>query len=291
MSNLIKSGFVAFSQDNTMVIDANNNKIIKGMEEALQEAAAAQEDVSIEDALAEAMIEDAQIEDFDEQEMPSLTIEKDSALHSQATAEQIIQNAKNEAKQIVEQAHDEAEQLRANAYDEAETVKSQARSDGYAAGYQEGTDAASLEYQEKKQELEEQIQQQNVLFEQEKQQFVLDMEQNMVTWLCQMISKITGVCIEEYEDVLMYMVNEAIKDLDDSKQFVIRVSEEDYPYLEQHKDDIYGASNPNIDLQLFSDAKLSKNQCLIETENGVVNVSLDEQLRNLQKALQFMIRE
>ena len=90
---------------------------------------------------------------------------------------------------------------------------------------------------------------------------------------------------------MLYMVNEAIKNLDDSRHFVIRVSEADYPYLEQQKAQLYGSANPNVDLELFSDAKLSERQCLIETENGVVNVSLDEQLRNLQKALQLMIRK
>ena len=137
LSNLIKSGFVAFSQDNTMVIDANNNKIIKGMEEALQEAAATKEAASLEEALAEAMIEDAQIDGIDGETMPSLTIDRGSQetmLHSQSLADQIVQKAKADARQIVDQAHDEAEQLRADAYDEAEQVRSQARTDGYQTG-------------------------------------------------------------------------------------------------------------------------------------------------------------
>lgn len=294
LSNLIKSGFVAFSQDNTMVIDANNNKIIKGMEEALQEAAAAKEDASLEEALAEAMIEDAQIDGIDEETMPSLTIDRDSQepmIRSQSLADQIVQKAKADAKQIVEQAHDEAEQLRANAYDEAEQVKSQAREDGYQTGYQEGVEKAVAEYEDKKQALDNEIQQQTSLFQSEREQFVKEMEQNMVNWLCEMIPRIIGVCVEGQQEVLLYIVNEAIKNLDDSRHFVIRVSETDYSYLEQQKEQLYGAANPNVDLELFSDAKLSERQCLIETENGVVNVSLDEQLRNLQKALQLMIRK
>lgn len=294
LSNLIKSGFVAFSQDNTMVIDANNNKIIKGMEEALQEAAATKEAASLEEALAEAMIEDAQIDGIDRETMPSLTIDRGSQetmLHSQSLADQIVQKAKADARQIVDQAHDEAEQLRADAYDEAEQVRSQARTDGYQTGYQEGVDKATAEYEDKKQALDNEIQQQTSLFQNEREQFVKEMEQNMVSWLCEMIPKITGVCVDGQQEVLPYMVNEAIKNLDDSRHFVIRVSEADYPYLEQQKAQLYGAANPNVDLELFSDAKLSERQCLIETENGVVNVSLDEQLRNLQKALQLMIRK
>ncbi len=296
MSNLIKSGFVAFSQDKTMVIDANNNKIIKGIEEAIQEAAATQEDASMEDVLAEAMIEDAQLDDFDEEPSVNLLIAKaDNASNrqqaAQESAQQIINQAKMDAQQIVNQAHDEAEQMRASAYDDAEQVKNAARSDGYEAGYQEGLEAVAGEYQAKEQALEETLHDHQIMIEKEKEEFVAMMEQQMVEWLCQMVPKVTGVMVDGQRDTLLYMVNEAVKNLDDCKHFVIRVSEADYSWLFDCKERIYGARNPNIDMELFADAKLAEKQCLIETENGVVNLSLDVQLDNLNRALRLMIKE
>ena len=291
MSNLIKSGFVAFSQDQALVIDANDNKIIKGIDEAIQEAAAAEEP-SMEDTLAEAMIEDAQLgESGDEDSFGILEVSDGTSGQQREDAEQIIAQAKNEAQEIVDKAHDEVEQMRATAYDEAEQIKSTARSDGYQAGYQEGLHAVEEEYQQKKQMLQEQMNQYAQQQQQEQETFVTDMEQNMVEWLCRMIPSITGVTIEDQKSVLLYMVNEAIKNLDDCKQFVVKVSEEDYVTLESQKEQIYGYSNPNVDIELFADAKLSSKQCLIETENGVVDVSLDVQLANLNKALRLMIKE
>lgn len=291
MSNLIKSGFVAFSQDQTLVIDANDNKIIKGIDEAIQEAAAAEEP-SIEDALAEAMIEDAQLDGLgDEGSFGTLEISGGTPEQQREDAEQIVVQAKNEAQEIVRQAHDEVEQMRASAYDEVEQIKNAARSDGYQAGYQEGLQAVEEEYQQKKQELQEQLDQYAQQQQREQEEFIADMERNMVEWLCRMIPTITGVMIENQKDVLLYMVNEAIKNLDDCKQFVVKVSEEDYAALEPQKEQIYGYSNPNVDIELFADAKLSPKQCLIETENGVVNASLDAQLTNLNKALRLMIKE
>ena len=61
MSNLIKSGVVAFSQDNKLVIDANENKIIKAIDTVADEVTAGKED-SVEEALAEAFIRDAELE-------------------------------------------------------------------------------------------------------------------------------------------------------------------------------------------------------------------------------------
>ena len=80
-------------------------------------------------------------------------------------------------------------------------------------------------------------------------------------------------------------------DLDNSKHFVIKVSEADYEELLERKAEIYGALNPAIHMEIFEDAKLSAMQCLIETDNGIVDISLDVQLDNLITALKLMIVE
>lgn len=100
-------------------------------------------------------------------------------------------------------------------------------------------------------------------------------EHKMVDLLCQLIPTITGVVIENQKDVLLYMINVAMRDLDNSRHFVIKVSSDDYDKVSARKEEIYGAMNPNIDLEVFEDAKLLPMQCLIETDNGIVDISLD----------------
>ena len=82
-----------------------------------------------------------------------------------------------------------------------------------------------------------------------------------------------------------------MQDLDNSKHFVIKVSSNDYEELLERKDEIYGALNPAIEMEIFEDAKLTAMQCLIETDNGIVDVSLDVQLDNLITALKLMVKE
>ena len=138
MSNLIKSGFVAFSEDKTIVIDANENKIIKGIDSAIEEAAATAE-TSVEEAIAEAMLEDAELDGLeladtdtsltmDTTLLPDLTDVLTS--NANTSAEDIINSAKREAEDIVSRAHDEAEQLRADAFDEATSIREQAKKEG-----------------------------------------------------------------------------------------------------------------------------------------------------------------
>ena len=135
------------------------------------------------------------------------------------------------------------------------------------------------------------ISDQEALFELKQMELVKDAENNIARWLIDMVSHITGVSIEGMHGVLMYMINCAMKELDNSRNFVIKVSPDDYEEVLLNKDNIYGALNPGIKLEIFEDSKLSKMQCLIETDNGIVDLSLDVQLGNLKKALKMMIKE
>ena len=285
MSNLIKSGFVAFSQDNKLVIDANENKIIKAIDTVADEVTAGKED-SVEEALAEAFIRDAELEgmDFgedvltmDTSELPDLS---GSGQGLNQLAEKVVKSAKSEAESIVNKAHDEAER-----------IKQQAREEGYHAGFEEGMQDARKEIQEKSDALESHLQEAKLQLQRKEAELIKDTEHKMVDLLCQFIPSITGVVIENQRDVLLYMINTAMQDLDNSKHFVIKVAMDDYEDVAARKDDIYGALNPNVELEIFEDAKLAPMQCLIETDNGIVDISLDVQLENLITALKLMVKE
>ncbi len=296
LSNLIKSGFVAFSKDNKLVIDANQNKIIQDIDFSAEKQVAATQEI-MEEALAEAMIRDAELDgvDFgddvltlDTAELPNIMAE-DSDLN-QVTSE-VYNSAKQEAEAIINSAHDEAEKLRAKAYDEAETIKKQAHDEGYEAGYQESVEAARKEIELEKQKIEQQRIQMQETFDAYIENLIKETEQQMVEILCKLIPSITGVAVEGQRGVLLYMINKSMQNLDDSKHFVIKVSSSDYKKLELQKTDIYGALNPNIDIELFEDSKLEPLQCQIETDNGIVDLSLDVQLHNLITALKLMIKD
>ena len=295
LSNLIKSGFVAFSQDNKLVIDANQHKIIQAIDTAAEEAVPNED--SVEEALAEALVRDAEIEGMefgedlltmDTSELPNLPDSTDKLKHM---ADDIVKSAKSEAEIIVNQAHDEVEHMRAAAYDEAKEIRQTAHEEGYSAGYREGTETATKEFEEKLAALEDRQRELEQEYLEKEELLVSNTEHKMVDLLCQLIPSITGVVIDNQQDVLLYMINTAMRDLDNSTHFVIKVSSDDYEAIVEKKEDIYGALNPNIELEIFEDAKLSAMQCMIETDNGIVDVSLDVQLDNLITALKLMIKE
>ncbi|MCM1156949.1 MAG: FliH/SctL family protein [Bacteroidales bacterium] len=294
MSNLIKSGFIAFSQDNTLVIDANQNKIIKEIDTRLEEAA--RRENSAEEALAEELIRDAGLEkeDFEELSEANGGASFDMAAMSekiQRKAAEMIKAAKDEAKEIVSQAHDEVQQLRSAAFDDAEKIKAEAHDEGYRTGYEEGMAEVEQIMRDNEEAFAEKLKEAKLQLKEQEEAFVVRTEKKMVDILCRLIPSVTGVVLEDQRDVLLYLINNAIRDLDNSKSFVIKVSGEDYEDLADREEEIYGALNPNIEMEIFEDAKLGPLQCQIETDNGIVDVSLDVQLENLIKALRLMIKE
>ncbi len=297
MSNLIKSGFVAFAQNDKLVIDANENRIIKAIDADVEEKRVS-EQTSVEEALAEALIHDAELDGVDFDDNGLLTVDTSNLTHLDITDEErqqkvdeIVQAAQVDADAIVSKAHDEAERLRAEAFDEAERIKAQAKEDGYQNGYSEAIEKASAEIAQKEADLEQRMQ----MVEQELQEreafLTKEIENQMIDLLCQLIPSITGVVIDGQRDVLLYMINNAMHDLDNSKSFIIKVSGDKYNELLERKEEIYGALNPAIDMEIFEDAKLAPMQCMIETDNGIVDVSLDVQLDNLITALRLMTKE
>ena len=294
MSNLIKSGFVAFSQNEKLVINANENKIIKAIDADAEERKD-EEIISVEEVLAEALILDAELDGTDFGEESNSGGDDQSEMSSQEgaqyLADEIIQTARAEAERIVAQAHNEAEQLRAASYDEAISIKEQAREEGYQIGYDNALETLSKEYAEKEAVLQRQIKENEEVLHNRQIQLIEETERHMVEFLCQMIPSITGVVIEGQRDVLLYMINAAMHDLDNSKHCIITVSSDDYEGLVERKEEIYGALNPAIEMEIFEDVKLAPMQCVIETDNGLVDISLDVQLDNLIKALKLMIKE
>lgn len=297
MSNLIKSGFVAFSQNDKLVIDANENKIIKAIDAEAEELRESEQN-SLEEVLAEALIRDADIEgmEFDIENVSSTASETFSDFsqtkeETQQVVDEMIHSAQNEADEIISKAHEEAEQLRANAYEEAKQIRQDAQEEGYQAGYENATQILNKEFEEKEVVLEQRHIELENTFQEKEKQLIKETEHRMVDLLCQLIPSVTGVVVENQREVLLYMINSAMHDLDNSKRFVIKVSSSDYEDLVERKDEIYSALNPSVVLEIFEDAKLAPMQCLIETDNGIVDVSLDVQLDNIIKALKLMIVE
>lgn len=256
MSNLIKGNYIHFSQSDRVIIDSNfpteqfNPLSFTKVEE----------DKTLVEEEAEVTIESV------EESIPDL--------------EEINQYAEN----IIMEARAEADRILASAKAEALEVLNHAREQGEEEGYQSGL--AKIE--EKKLQMDQELKLQLEKQQEEYEHTIKQLEPQFADLTMKLVEKLTGVVVEDKKDLILYLISRTLKPIRGPKQFLIRVSEEDAPVVSQHKETLTDLLSDDCTLEIFEDPTLSKNQCFIETEDRLLDVSLDVQLKNLSEHLKML---
>ncbi len=211
--------------------------------------------------------------------------EEENALTPEQEAEELLTQARAEAEDILAGARAEAEQIRKEAQTQAQAQKSQVLSQAREEGYRDGLaqakaheDAMEQEYQERQQELEEEYQQQ-----------VDVLEPAFVDTITGIYEHIFHVELSSYREVLGYLISDTIRKQEGSRKFMIHVSKEDYSYVNMQKKQLLaGAVAESADVDIVEDMTLGKNDCMIETENGIFDCGLGTQLSELKRKLMLL---
>ena len=204
--------------------------------------------------------------------------------------------AQDEAKELLEQSRAEAEELRVQAQAEAERILEEARAQAQAEkqqvleqakqqGYMEGMSRAQAhggameqEYQEKARLLEEEYEQQIEM-----------LEPNLVEAITGIYEHIFHVELSSYREILIGLISDVLHKLDGSRSFIIHVSKDDYAYVNmQKKQMLTGAVSESVSVDVVEDATVGRNECMIETENGIFDCGLGTQLSELKKRLRLL---
>lgn len=192
--------------------------------------------------------------------------------HMEKEAEDMIVEATNKAKDIIATAKTEAEKEKKRIRQEAETE-----------GYQEGIRKAEKEVAAAKAEITEQLKKNELNFEKQ----VEELEPAFVEIVIALLKKLTGVMIEERRDLILHVIHQSMLGIENSKNFIIRISKDDYDFVNSKKEDILfdlqGAT-----VEIIIDPILQRAQCTIETDTRILDCSLDVQLRNLIADLKLL---
>ncbi|MDD6571007.1 MAG: FliH/SctL family protein [Thermoflexaceae bacterium] len=189
----------------------------------------------------------------------------------------IISDANAKADEIIANAKKEAEEMKKQAYEKAQE-------EGRQAGYEEGSRKAEEEYQVLINDANSELQR----LEQEYTTRYNSMESEIVNVLLEVFSKVTRTIAEDNREVVLHLINQVMNHVEATGDFLIRVSKEDYPFLVENQGKIYCASPKDINISVMEDPSLAKNQCIIETDGGVFDCSLDIQLEQLIKNIKLL---
>ncbi len=188
--------------------------------------------------------------------------EEDLSIQTQ----EILDNARREGEEIVAQAHREAE-------DFINIMKNN--------GYEQGLKDGAAEIEKKKQQLEDEYNAKKQQLEDEYQTRLSQIEPKLVDTFINVFSKVTHTVAEDKKDMIMYLINSVMGNVENSKEFVIHVSPDDYRFTINNQHLITTAVSKDVHIEISEDSNLKRNECLIETDAGVFDCSLDVQLDNL----------
>ncbi len=206
-------------------------------------------------------------------------------IKAQDEAKEILAQARAEADSMLAGARAEAERIRSEAKAQAEAEKVQAINQARQQGYNEGLvkaqaheGAMEQEYLERARTLEEAYQQQ-----------VDILEPKFVDTITAVYEHVFHVELSFFRDILTYLITTVMHNLEGSRSFVIHVSKDDYAYVSmQKKQMLSGVVSENMSVDIVEDLTLGRNDCMIETENGIFDCGLGTQLSELKKRLMLL---
>ena len=273
MSNLLKRGYIASDAEEKRVIDSNSlvAERIKLLSKTLSQVDA-QDDREFDEDGFSAGLNAENVEMLLADETPESEPEPDLNEVNEL-AQQILDDAKAEAQEIIDNAAAEAEANKQAVFDEARQA---GHDDGYAAGLAE-VDSMKAELKEQEARLEEAYQEK-----------IEKLEPMFVDTLTDIYEHIFHVSLSDNKEVIFYLIQNTVRNIDSSTGLLIHVSKEDYGFVSMQKKELLtGVSNAE-EAEIVEDMTLKPNECFIETGAGIFDCSLETELSGLKKQLRLL---
>lgn len=268
MSNLLKYNHVVVKNEDKHVIDSN---------ELLKNILSANKNTTSGNSFAEKSIPDP---DGFVRGIDAARVEK---LISDEEEQQDDNNAG-----ILEDAKKQAEDILEDAKKQAEDIPKDAKENGYKEGYEKGTIESKQKSDDLQTKLEADYKSMSEKLQNEYDEKYQVMESELVDTLMEVFSKVTLTIAEDKKDLVLLLIQRTLKDADANKDFLIRVSDVDYGFVMNSIDKLYDCVSLDSKIEVVRDNTLKKNQCIIETDAGAFDCSLDIQLEGLISEIKLL---
>lgn len=276
MSNLYKGFSVSVKQDNTRVIDSNERVAsrIELLASVLQDTVSGDE--GFEDGFLEGLNAnkvEMLLSDEPEVGEASSNVIKSAPSEPEIDTQALIDAANSEAEEIRRAAQAEAEMLK-------EEIFREAKEEGYQAGYAEGirkAEAAQKEAEQLKISLKEKYSRQ-----------INELEPMFVDTITDVYEHLFKTSLSKSKDIIFFLIQDAVRNIEENKNFIIHVSREDYGFVSMQKKELLAGLAGSDTAELVEDMTLKSNECLIETGSGIFDCSLETQLQGLKRELKLL---
>ncbi|MDR2045103.1 MAG: hypothetical protein LBQ15_12255 [Clostridium sp.] len=202
-----------------------------------------------------------------------------------AAGEAMLAQARREADRLIEAARAQAQQIRREAEEQAQAQKKQVLDAARKQGYEGGQKTAMQELEKGRRELEQNRKE----LEEAYQKQVDTFEPRFIETITAIYEHIFHVDLTSYRGILENLIADTMRRTEMSREFVIHVSKEDYPYVSMQRKQMQACvATGSSSVVIVEDELLGKNECLVETESGIFDCGVDTQLEELSKKLKLL---
>lgn len=302
---VLKSGWVVVNPANTRIIDSNARAEARLKELAVELARQCGEEPDFADGFTQGINAVEVAELIRDGEGHIIGGEQDSGEEVKgAEASVPEQQPKPAYEELVAEAQAQIEEMKQEALAEIERARVQAveegrnqgyqegfekgQNDGYAQGHQDGLDSVSEARKQALAEADKKI----AAMEEEYQQKLNEMEPRFIDTLTGIYEHLFHVSLKNSRELIVYLIQNTMRNIEGGGTYLIHVSKEDYPFASMQKRELIKGTNIALEnVELLEDATLGKNECMIETGNGVFDCSLGTQLEALNEELRLLSYE
>ena len=198
--------------------------------------------------------------------------------------EEILEEARAEAERIIADANAQADEIINAAQLNADAMKNLARQDGEKEGYNEGTQRAALELQDSQAKMQAEVDRiQNEFMERQ-----LNLERELIDMCLPVFEHVFSAELSGRKDVLYHLLDHCIMKIERTGQMQIKVSDSNAEFIKSKKEEIQGKVGAEVGLDIIADPLLNDSQCIIETDGGIFDCSIDTELDNLIREIRAL---
>lgn len=203
--------------------------------------------------------------------------------------EQKLQSAQSKAEMIMKEATEEAAAKAAliikegqdRIEREAAIALEQAHEKGYTLGYEKGQLEAKALIDQGNQIIQD--------AKKERQQILDDIEAEVIEMIIKICQNLIDEEINYNKDTIRFLIRKTLgKASTDALEFNIKVSEADYDYVIENKDEIVENAAAPSDVTITKDVNLTQGACTVETEFGSIGCSVDQAFTEIKKQMRLI---
>lgn len=170
-----------------------------------------------------------------------------------------------EAKTLLERAKEDAEQYKKQIQKECEKLKEDAQKEGFQQGL--------LQFNEH-----------IINFDKQLKLIRLELQKQILPLALKAAKKIVGEQLKVSPETIVDIVLQTIAPATQNQRYTIYVNKDDKEILEAHKAQIKNILEHVKTLVILERSDIAAGGCIIETESGIINASIENQWRALEAA-------